>query len=142
MLEEPSYLILHIPVVCLCRDVNIVCFFLTIYPFDLFLFHSLSLTLSLLYHLFIQFSSYFSENCESSLSRRASLLYVTALAYIFFSLFYSYPPYSLYLCVYITTVSPFLQFQGGYGRKKKKKEVRRYVTLSNTALYLIRLLPY
>ena len=27
-------------------------------------------------------------------------------------------------------------------KKKKKKEVRRYVTLSNIALYLIRLLPY
>lgn len=49
-----------------------------------------------------------------------------------------FPPF--YLCLYpvfcvfslcVTTVSPFLQFQGGFGRKKKKKEVRRYVTLSN-----------
>lgn len=67
------------------------------------------------------------------------------LAYSFF--FYSVHSsislvFSVSLCV--TTVSPFLQFQGGFGRKKKKKEVRRYVTLSNTALSISRptLLPY
>lgn len=42
----------------------------------------------------------------------------------------------LYIFVCVTTISPFLQFQEGFGRKKKKKEVRRYVTLSNIALYL------
>lgn len=135
--NPPSGLILYIPVVCLCRDVNSVCFFFpTISPLDMFLSRSfsVSLSLSLFYHSFIQFSSCFSENCESNPSCRVARPFSMLPAYqhTFLPLLYSFSPYSLYLCVYITTVSPFLQFQGGYGRKKKKKEVRRYVTLSNT----------
>lgn len=140
LLPDPVYL----PCCMSMSWCNIVFLLLLVYPLNLFL--SLSLSLIFFCFLLCELTRYipaliFPKYADwSILSRPHPSPSFPHIGILFFSLYFvhsSISPlvFSVSLCV--TTVSPFLQFQGGYGRKKKKKEVRRYVTLSNTAsLYL------